>query len=368
MSPTSTLDSSDLLPIVRQSADLIRVVTADGVIVYASDASETLLGYPPCELVGHNVREFRHPEEDAALALASMEAELGETAVRRLHRVRHADGSYRWLDTTARSAAADGQMALVLVSRDATCQVHTGRELALLRRRLAALVHAMSEPVVMVDRELHTVAVSSGAVRAFVPDRQLSTGVPLAELCGSALDSAQVDRLVDATREALATQCAQYVTVTSPRRADGAGPRWVVSCSPLSAPAGGPSEAMLSFEPQTVDRAPFDGSDPSATPPSSLQAQAPVHLTRRESEVLNGLAQGLDAHHLACRLHISENTVRGYIKALLQKLHAHSQLQAVMEGIRIGAVSGDRDDPVSRPTSTLRTRRVEGRRSTTSVC
>src|SRR5919112_6239080 len=52
-------------------------------------------------------------------------------------------------------------------------------------------------------------------------------------------------------------------------------------------------------------------------------------LTRREAEVLQLLAEGLDTRGIARRLDIKVNTCRGYIKSLLARLGAHSQLQAV---------------------------------------
>jgi len=64
-----------------------------------------------------------------------------------------------------------------------------------------------------------------------------------------------------------------------------------------------------------------------ARPPSG--AGAPPRLTRREHEVLQLLAKGLDSRGIAKQLNISINTCRGYIKSLLARLGAHSQLQAV---------------------------------------
>jgi DNA-binding NarL/FixJ family response regulator len=52
-------------------------------------------------------------------------------------------------------------------------------------------------------------------------------------------------------------------------------------------------------------------------------------LTRRERQVLAMLADGHDARAAARDLDISLNTCRGYIKAVLAKLGAHSQLEAV---------------------------------------
>jgi DNA-binding NarL/FixJ family response regulator len=61
-------------------------------------------------------------------------------------------------------------------------------------------------------------------------------------------------------------------------------------------------------------------------------------LTGREQEVLQLLADGLDARAAAKQLGISLHTCRGYIKSLLVKLEAHSQLQAVAVATRSGLV------------------------------
>lgn len=61
-------------------------------------------------------------------------------------------------------------------------------------------------------------------------------------------------------------------------------------------------------------------------------------LTGRERDVLQLLADGLDARQTAKQLGISLHTCRGYIKTLLVKLGAHSQLQAVAIATRYGLV------------------------------
>jgi len=62
-------------------------------------------------------------------------------------------------------------------------------------------------------------------------------------------------------------------------------------------------------------------------------------LTRRERDVLRLLADGLDARAIATDLGISVNTCRGYVKSLLMKLGAHSQLEAVVIATNHGLVS-----------------------------
>jgi DNA-binding NarL/FixJ family response regulator len=57
-------------------------------------------------------------------------------------------------------------------------------------------------------------------------------------------------------------------------------------------------------------------------------------LTNREREVLTHLARGKSNKSIAAELHLSVNTVRNYVQALLTKLGAHSKLEAVATAVR----------------------------------
>ena len=61
-------------------------------------------------------------------------------------------------------------------------------------------------------------------------------------------------------------------------------------------------------------------------------------LTPRELLVLQLLAEGRDTRSIAHELKISVNTCRGYVKNVLMKLDAHSQLEAVVIAGRHGLV------------------------------
>jgi DNA-binding NarL/FixJ family response regulator len=61
-------------------------------------------------------------------------------------------------------------------------------------------------------------------------------------------------------------------------------------------------------------------------------------LTPRETEVLALMAQGLDTKGLAEQLMVSQTTVRTHVAAVLAKLDAHSRLEAVVKGSRLGLV------------------------------
>lgn len=59
-------------------------------------------------------------------------------------------------------------------------------------------------------------------------------------------------------------------------------------------------------------------------------------LTEREMEVLKHVAKGLNNRDIAKELFISENTVKNHIRNILEKLHLHSRMQAVVYAVREG--------------------------------
>ena len=65
-----------------------------------------------------------------------------------------------------------------------------------------------------------------------------------------------------------------------------------------------------------------------------------LSLTPREIEVLYLLAKGRDTPTIAAALFLSVHTVRGYVKEVLRKLGAHSQLEAVAIARRAGLLPG----------------------------
>ncbi len=64
--------------------------------------------------------------------------------------------------------------------------------------------------------------------------------------------------------------------------------------------------------------------------------RATPQFTPREREVLALLAQANDVQHIAERLGISVNTARGYVQQVLEKLGAHSRLEAVVRANELG--------------------------------
>lgn len=61
-------------------------------------------------------------------------------------------------------------------------------------------------------------------------------------------------------------------------------------------------------------------------------------LTRREKEVLQALAEGLDSKEIAQKLHITIETERTHMVNILNKIGVHSRLQALVFAARNGIV------------------------------
>lgn len=64
------------------------------------------------------------------------------------------------------------------------------------------------------------------------------------------------------------------------------------------------------------------------------QAAPTPRLTDRELEVLRLVAQGMSNRAIAGELFISENTVKNHVRNILEKLHLHSRMEAVVYAVR----------------------------------
>lgn len=60
------------------------------------------------------------------------------------------------------------------------------------------------------------------------------------------------------------------------------------------------------------------------------QQRPPEMLTLREIEVLRHIAHGLTNKEVGAKLHLSEHTIKGYVKSILAKLDVHNRVEAVL--------------------------------------
>jgi len=107
--------------ITENSTDLITKHTADGVITYASQIAETVLGFVHTALVGHSLFEYVHPEDYEVVRVAFGVAAQDKSQRTVIYRVRHLDQHYVWFETTLRrmqGASGEATAEVLCISRD----------------------------------------------------------------------------------------------------------------------------------------------------------------------------------------------------------------------------------------------------------
>lgn len=107
---------------IEKSSDGVALFTPDGIIRYASPSTPRVLGYTPDEITGMNAAELIPPEDQAAFgeALGKLVRTPGAT-VEIVSRIRHKDGSVRWLEGTFTNLLDDPDIgAIVNNYRDVT--------------------------------------------------------------------------------------------------------------------------------------------------------------------------------------------------------------------------------------------------------
>lgn len=75
-------------------------------------------------------------------------------------------------------------------------------------------------------------------------------------------------------------------------------------------------------------------------PPSFDEPKEKISLTKREIEILEQIAKGLNYNQIGENLFISPKTVRKHIENIYQKLQVHSKLEAVQKAVKNRIIEG----------------------------
>jgi PAS domain S-box-containing protein len=120
--------------------ELISEFDGRGRYTFANAGFRDLLGRDPADLVGTNPERLIHPDDLPASRASMVHALVHESNARAVHRLRHADGSWRWFENTGRAYhTASGELRFVSIGRDVT----EARRAEAERRQLQAHVQQM---------------------------------------------------------------------------------------------------------------------------------------------------------------------------------------------------------------------------------
>jgi PAS domain S-box-containing protein len=144
--------------LVEHASDLIAVVDGDGIRRYASPSYEPILGYRPEDLVGQAITEIDHPDDAESDRRFFAELARKPGVTERLEaRVRHADGSWRWLELIATNRLDDLCVAGIVVnSRDVTERKRRDEELQQALMAAQAGNQAQRQFLTMMTHELRS--------------------------------------------------------------------------------------------------------------------------------------------------------------------------------------------------------------------
>jgi len=166
---------------IEQSTDITTVLDRDGTYQYQSPSSQRVIGYEPGELLGETAFEYIHPDDREHLMETFAEAlDHPETTPTVEYRVRHSDGSWRWLESVGNNQFDNPAIeGFVINSRDITDRKERERELQRAERRFDAVFNAPSALVTLLDTDGRIEEISDAAV-ALVPEtREEIHGRPL---------------------------------------------------------------------------------------------------------------------------------------------------------------------------------------------
>jgi PAS domain S-box-containing protein len=127
--------------LVENSFDAISLVNPDGTVEFVTPAATRILGYSAAEYAQLNSSELMHPDDAGRVrSKISQIVPRPGASVTDVHRMRHRDGSWRWIEGTATNLLHDPILHCVVINfHDITERREAEDELANHRERLAAL-------------------------------------------------------------------------------------------------------------------------------------------------------------------------------------------------------------------------------------
>jgi len=195
--------------LARYSADIVAIAERDGTLTWVSEAAPLVLGYSAEDMTGPITLERLHPD-DRHIATEALEHFGDRLPPEGLHlelRVRHADGSWRWVDFTAVDLLDEPAVGgIVIYARDVTEQQLAHQQLA--HAALHDALTGLPNRVLLLDRVGRALAhlnETDGADLAMLVvgiDRFTVVNDSFGHSAGDQVLLQVADRLRDATRGA----------------------------------------------------------------------------------------------------------------------------------------------------------------------
>ncbi len=141
--------------LIQHSSDATAIFTTTGKTIYISPSVKNVLGYTEEEALGMNVLDICHEDDREALeaVMAKVIENPGVPIKGHVSRIRHKDGTWRWLDAIVTNMLHDPAInGIVDNFRDVTYIVEAEKQL-LHANRLYAFISKVNQAIVHTDNE-----------------------------------------------------------------------------------------------------------------------------------------------------------------------------------------------------------------------
>lgn len=148
--------------LIENSSDAIALIDPAGIVLYHSPSYERVMGYRLDERAGKNTFDLIHPEDRPRVSelLAGILRDGGRVPVPPV-RVRHADGTWRWIEGVANNLTGEPAVAALVVNfRDITERKEAEKALAHSHDLMRYIIEHNRSAVAVHDREMRYVYVS----------------------------------------------------------------------------------------------------------------------------------------------------------------------------------------------------------------
>jgi PAS domain S-box-containing protein len=161
----TSADDDRFRALADHATELVAEFDSLGRYLYASPSFRTLLGIDPASLVGHTPGDLIHPEDEPNSTVRFNGALDNLAESHSIHRLRHADGSWRWFDNSGRAyRTIDGEIRFVSLGRDITQQRQSEQILSRRVEAEQALLELSRRLLSMDARQLHATLAESLSV------------------------------------------------------------------------------------------------------------------------------------------------------------------------------------------------------------